>query len=58
MRRVGRTPAQVVFNFALRVGMQPLTGTTDPDHMREDLGAYDFELSPVDVRAMENIARG
>ncbi|HTK89668.1 MAG TPA: aldo/keto reductase [Verrucomicrobiae bacterium] len=58
VRRVGRTPAQVVFNFALRVGMQPLTGTTDPDHMREDLGAYDFELSPVDVRAMENIARG
>jgi diketogulonate reductase-like aldo/keto reductase len=58
VRRVGRTPAQVVFNFALRVGMQPLTGTTDSDHMREDLGAYDFELSPVDVRAMENIARG
>jgi diketogulonate reductase-like aldo/keto reductase len=58
VRRVGHTPAQVVFNFALRVGMQPLTGTTDPDHMREDLGAYDFELSPEDVRAMENIARG
>jgi hypothetical protein len=46
VRRVGAPPAQVVFNFALAVGMQPLTGTTDPDHMREDLGAYDFELSP------------
>jgi diketogulonate reductase-like aldo/keto reductase len=56
VQRVGRTPAQVVFNFALQVGMQPLMGTTDPAHMREDLGAYDFELSPEDVRLMENIA--
>lgn len=54
--RVGRTPAQVVFRFALQVGMQPLTGTTDPAHMREDLGAYDFELSPEDVRLIETIA--
>ena len=56
VRRVGRTPAQVVFRFALQVGMQPLTGTTDPAHMREDLGAYDFELSPEDVRLIEQIA--
>jgi diketogulonate reductase-like aldo/keto reductase len=54
--RVGRTPAQVIFNFALQVGMQPLTGTTDPAHMREDLGAYDFELSSEDVRLIEGIA--
>jgi diketogulonate reductase-like aldo/keto reductase len=31
------TPAQVVFRFALQVGMLPLTGTTDPEHMRADL---------------------
>jgi diketogulonate reductase-like aldo/keto reductase len=54
--RVGRTPAQVVFRFALQVGMQPLTGTTDPRHMREDLQSYDFDLSPDDVRAIEAIA--
>src|SRR5262249_20122808 len=41
--RTGRTPAQVIFRFALQVGMLPLTGTTDPDHMREDLKMYDFE---------------
>jgi diketogulonate reductase-like aldo/keto reductase len=57
VRRVGRTPAQVVFRFALQVGMQPLTGTTDPAHMREDLGVYDFELFPEDVRLIEDIAR-
>ena len=36
--------------------MLPLTGTTDPSHMREDLGAYDFELSPDDVSLIEGIA--
>jgi diketogulonate reductase-like aldo/keto reductase len=56
--RVGRSPAQVVFRFALQVGMQPLTGTTDPAHMREDLGMYDFELAAEDVRLIEDIAAG
>jgi diketogulonate reductase-like aldo/keto reductase len=54
--RVGRTPAQVVFRFALQVGMQPLTGTTDPGHMREDLESYEFELSREDVRLVEGLA--
>jgi diketogulonate reductase-like aldo/keto reductase len=54
--RVGRTPAQVVFRFALQVGMQPLTGTTDPRHMREDLQSYEFELSREDVRLVESVA--
>lgn len=56
VHRVGRTPAQVVFRFALQVGMQALTGTTDPDHMREDLQAYDFELSAADIALIEGIA--
>src|SRR5205085_2850067 len=32
--RLGATPAQVVFAFALRCGMVPLTGTTSAEHMR------------------------
>jgi diketogulonate reductase-like aldo/keto reductase len=56
--RVGRTPAQVVFRFALQVGMLPLTGTTDPAHMREDLGSYDFTLAPEDVALIEGLALG
>ena len=52
VRRVGRTAAQVVFRFARQVGMLPLTGTTDPAHMREDLAIDDFELSDEDVGVM------
>jgi diketogulonate reductase-like aldo/keto reductase len=54
--RVGKTPAQVVFRFAQQVGMLPLTGTTDVEHMREDLEANRFELSEEDVCLVETIA--
>jgi len=54
--RTRMTPAQAVFRFALQVGMQPLTGTTDPAHMREDLAARDLVLSDVDVNRIESIA--
>ena len=50
--RHGRTIAQVVFRFALALGMIPLTGTTDPVHMREDLGVYGFDLAEEDVRTL------
>ena len=57
VRRTGRTPAQVVFRFAIGIGMLPLTGTTDPAHMREDLAALtDFELSAEDVARIEALA--
>lgn len=56
--RVGKTPAQVVFRFALQVGMLPLTGTTDAAHMREDLAAPELELSAEDVETIEQIATG
>ena len=52
--RFARTPAQVVFRFAQQLGMLPLTGTTDPSHMREDLEGLDFEL---DARAMTCLER-
>lgn len=51
--RTGRTPAQVVFRFALEVGMVPLTGTSSPSHMAEDLACLDFALEPEEVRAIE-----
>ena len=51
----GRTVAQVVFRFALDVGMLPLTGTTDEAHMRQDLGVFDFRLDPQEVARIEGL---
>ena len=52
----GRTLAQVLFRFALQVGMIPLTGTSDSGHMREDLHSFDFALDEADVAAIESLA--
>lgn len=55
VERTGRTPAQVVFRFAQQIGIIPLTGTTDPQHMREDLQASTFDLTDEDLEIIEAI---
>jgi diketogulonate reductase-like aldo/keto reductase len=50
------TPAQVVFRFARAVGMLPLTGTTSPDHMKQDLASEALALSGDEVGAIEALA--
>jgi diketogulonate reductase-like aldo/keto reductase len=50
------TSAQVVFAFARAVGMLPLTGTSDPEHMKQDLAARALALSADEVRGIESIA--
>ncbi len=53
--RYGRSVPQVVFRFALDVGMVALTGTTGEAHMRDDLAAFDFHLEPSEVRQIDGI---
>ena len=54
-RRHGRAIGQIVFRFALDVGMMPLTGTTDADHMRADLDVFDFHLEPEEIERIEGL---
>ncbi len=54
--RHGRTPAQIVFRFAIQIGIVPLTGTTNPAHMREDLAVEELELAAEDVARIERLA--
>jgi diketogulonate reductase-like aldo/keto reductase len=51
--RHGKTPAQVVFRFAQQLGMLPLTGTTNPMHMRDDLDVA-FDLSADELASIED----
>lgn len=43
------TPAQILFAFAGRIGILPLTGTTDSRHMKEDLIAPGLVVTPEEV---------
>jgi diketogulonate reductase-like aldo/keto reductase len=46
---------QVVFRFAIQVGMVPLTGTTNLEHMKEDLQVSNMQLSAEEVKLIESI---
>jgi diketogulonate reductase-like aldo/keto reductase len=50
--KYGRTPAQVFFRYLTRIDIIPLTGTTSPAHMREDLAIFEFELTPGECDAV------
>lgn len=54
-KRVGAGTPQVIFRFAMQVGMVPLTGTTSLEHMKQDLKVYDFELTSDEVTLIESI---
>jgi len=55
-QRLDRTTAQVIFRFAMQIGMLPLTGTTSQQHMTEDLQAEQLALSTEEIQRIETIA--
>jgi len=55
-QRLSTGPAQVIFRFAMQIGMLPLTGTTSQQHMEEDLQAERLALSTEEIRRIETIA--
>ncbi|HHF7355888.1 TPA: aldo/keto reductase family protein [Legionella anisa] len=50
-----KTIPQIIFRFANQVGILPLTGTTNQQHMDNDLNIYDFELTQEEIQYIENI---
>jgi diketogulonate reductase-like aldo/keto reductase len=55
-KRLKTGPAQIIFRFAMQIGMLPLTGTTSQQHMREDLQVEQFALSSEEIQRIETIA--
>jgi diketogulonate reductase-like aldo/keto reductase len=53
--RLGATLPQVVFAFARAVGMLPLTGTSDAEHMRQDLASLALTLAADEVETIESL---
>jgi diketogulonate reductase-like aldo/keto reductase len=52
VRHHNKTVPQVVFRFAVQLGMLPLTGTTDGTHMRHDLDIFDVTLTQDETETM------
>jgi diketogulonate reductase-like aldo/keto reductase len=54
--KLNATPGQIVFSFARAMGIVPLTGTSDPEHMRQDLASLRIALPDESIRAIEAMA--
>jgi diketogulonate reductase-like aldo/keto reductase len=54
--RENATSAQVIFAFARALGMLPLTGTSNPEHMKQDLASSALTLSTDTVLAIETLS--
>ena len=57
-QRTQRTPEQIVFRFALEVGMIPLTGSANLGHLQQDLECFELELEADDLTRIERISSG
>jgi diketogulonate reductase-like aldo/keto reductase len=55
--RLQTTVPQLVFRFALEVGMLPLTGTSDRAHMNEDLASGGISLGADDMAVIARIGQ-
>ncbi len=56
-QRVKTGTAQVIFRFAMQIGMLPLTGTTNQQHMKNDLACEQFTLTADDLTLIESIGQ-
>lgn len=52
-----RNPAQVWLRYLTQLDIIPLTGTTSPAHMQEDLAIFAFELGGIECDAMARLLR-
>ena len=49
------SPAEIIFSFALAVNILPLTGTSNPQHMKNDLRSRSDLLSAAHIKLIEGI---
>lgn len=52
-----RTPAQVVLKWELQMGVVTQPRTKDPQHMKDNLNYFDFQLSNEEMNDISNIAK-
>jgi diketogulonate reductase-like aldo/keto reductase len=50
------TPAQIIFSFAHAIKILPITGTSNADHMKQDLASRGLMISPDAIQSIERLA--
>lgn len=55
VRKLRKTPAQILFRYLNLRGVTPLTGTSDQEHMKEDLEILEVNLSGEDLESIDQL---
>jgi 2,5-diketo-D-gluconate reductase A len=53
----GKSPAQVVLRWHVQLGLIPIPKTSKPERLVENLGVFDFELSPEEMDRLAGLDR-
>ncbi|MDR1130845.1 MAG: aldo/keto reductase [Oscillospiraceae bacterium] len=53
----GKTPAQVILRWQLQLGSLPIPKAASPEHLRENLGLFDFVLTGDEMAAINALTR-
>ena len=54
----GKTSAQIILRWHLQAGYITIPGSQNPDHILENIGIFDFELSDEEMRRMAELHTG
>jgi diketogulonate reductase-like aldo/keto reductase len=56
-RAKGKAPAQVILRWHMDKGVIPVVSGTQPEHMKQNLDVFDFELDPSEREAIDALDR-
>ena len=56
-QKKGMSPASAVYRLAQLHGVTPLSGTTNEEHMREDVAVENIEVGPAEQKDLDAIVR-
>jgi diketogulonate reductase-like aldo/keto reductase len=57
-RAHGKTPAQVIIRWYLQIGNIVIPGSSNPDHILENISIFDFELTDEEMLKLRALDRG
>jgi diketogulonate reductase-like aldo/keto reductase len=52
----GAMPAQIIFRYANSIGILPLTGTANAEHMKQDLAILALKIPPEAIEAINSLS--
>ena len=51
----GKSPAQIIIRWHIQAGYIVIPGSKNPEHIRENIDVFDFELTDAEMKAIKNL---